>query len=712
MFCVVSASLAILQVYKVQEAVGDGASAVIQEVATGTSQVFSSMFDGINNTVKVSMFLIGSCFVYILGHWLQAMAFTWWITKGRQGNAAIGDDDTPATTTAALPHRLAGEEAAWVDEQLAREPTPNHGPTTTLALADRGAACSEDTVVTPEEPRTVVQLGPGGPATGRISGLTLEQIARVIWLRSDDGRSFRKGWFEEINSLLVPGTVEASSSVVGVSGYKQYAFSVNAVDKDSKKSFTVRMSAAIESISRSTDLSAVALRDLITCSCEQYERCKKCIPGDLGEEWPGIYRDVVCKHCVVVLLFKLIAQTYPGMDYRESLARWKMDKKNWPLSPGERELGNESRDVYVTAEGLKVGLRANFNSDLYKLPGSKPKTIYVSTDPYDWIRELPFPSERELARIMSCFSALKLKANTSRGRRDVPNWYHAEVSRVLAYIERDVPENVVFHSMSDFVEPKQLLRDQITGLLRSGKANDSRRDNAWLRGEYGSVTLRRFKALDSSAEVVSSVECDGNSAALIGREQALAETSAVVLCYCGEEPTTRCIDIIITLLLVLERKAGIIVLMNQEMMRRKNDFTEFLIRLQEAETVAVMITPERFASQIICLGLKIRVASEYLLDDIERVGQDRRGYSRSPTPTQLFKEAMSLDGQTQASDRGVSMGSVSISKALPSSLVSWFEKIMARSLPLNDWMSVVNDRRDPQVDYGQRYSLSLSRTQS
>ena len=302
----------------------------------------------------------------------------------------------------------------------------NHGPTTTFALEDRGAASSEDTVVPPAETQKVVQLGPGGPATGKISGLTLEQISRVIWLRNDDGRSFRKGWFEEINNLLVPGTVQPSRTVVGVSGYKQYTFSVNSVDKDSKKSFTVRMSAAIEDISRSTDLSQVAVRDLITCSCEQYERCKRCIPGDLGEEWPGIHRDVVCKHCVVVLLFKLIAQAYPGMDYRESLARWKMDKKNWPLSPGERELGNESRDVYVTTEGLKVGLRANFNSDLYKQPGSKPKTIYVSTDPYDWIRELEFPSEGDMARVMSCFAALKLKANMSRGRREGSNWYDGE----------------------------------------------------------------------------------------------------------------------------------------------------------------------------------------------------------------------------------------------------------------------------------------------
>ena len=313
---------------------------------------------------------------------------------------------------------------------------------------------------------------------------------------------------------------------------------------------------------------------------------------------------------------------------------------------------------------------------------------------------------------MSCFTALKLKANTSRGRREGLRWYDADASRILKYLERDVPVNALFHSMSNFVESKQLLRDQITGLLRSGRINDSQRDDAWLHGEYGSVTLRRFKALDTSEEVVSSVECDGNTAALIGREQALAETSAVVLCYCGEEPTTRCIDIITTLLVVLERKAGVVVLLNQDSMRRRNEFTDFLIRMQEAETVAVMITPERFASQIICLGLKVRIVSEHLLGDIERVGQDRRGYSRSPTPTQLFKETMSLDGQTQASDRGVSMGSVSISKALPSSLVSWFEKIMARSLPLNDWMSVVNDRRDPQVDYGQRYSLSLSRTQS
>ena len=42
-------TVSVIQVNKVQEAVGDGASAVIQEVTTGTTRLFESVFDGLKN---------------------------------------------------------------------------------------------------------------------------------------------------------------------------------------------------------------------------------------------------------------------------------------------------------------------------------------------------------------------------------------------------------------------------------------------------------------------------------------------------------------------------------------------------------------------------------------------------------------------------------------------------------------------------------------
>ena len=139
---------------------------------------------------------------------------------------------------------------------------------------------------------------------------------------------------------------------------------------------------------------------------------------------------------------------------------------------------------------------------------------------------------------------------------------------------------------------------------------------------------------------------------------------------------------------------------------------EFLIGLKEAKTATVMITPERFQSQILCLGLKVRVTTDRLLEDIDRMGKEKYGYSRPPIPSPLFRDKISLDGQTHAAEQGVSIGNVSISKGLPGSLVSWFDRIMVRSLPLEDWMAIVDDRRDPEVDYRQRHSLSLARTRS
>ena len=685
---------------------------MIQEVTTGTTRVFSSVFDGIDNTVKVSVFMIGAFLVSMLGSWLQSAA---WLCCARR-NAASG------------PHQLAEVAASSPTTSVAElrynaqvNVSEAQADTKALALTDAEAASAERTSLT--EPSGFLNLGPGGPETGKISGLSLELMSRAIWLRAEDGYTIRKGWSDELENLLVPGTVRIGRShwhrERGSAPYRQHVFYVNAAHRESKNTFTVTMSGAIEDLSRSADLGRVALRGLISCTCTQYSLCKKSIPGDLADQWPGIERDVLCKHCIVVLLCKLIAQTYPGVDYREAMTRWKQERKNWPLTPGERELGNESRDVYITSEGLKIGPRKNYNSDFYKAQSSKPKTFYVTLDPYEWIRELPFPDEAELAGTTACFSALKVKASMGRGRREGgAKWFDDDLARVLAMIERETTASPIYaltRSVDDIMEiaePKQLLRDVSTGLVVGGKANDvsTIRGNTWIQGQYKSVTLRRYQAVDASEEIVTSIECHGSTAALIGREQALAEREAVVLCCYEEEPTTRCVDIITTLLVLLEKKVRIILVLSQGLMRQEIDLTNFVIKLREAKTVAVMITPEKFQSQVFCLGLKVRITSEELLDDIDRVGYDQRGYNRWPTPTPLFRETMSLRGQTQAAERGGSIGSVSISRGLPIGLVSWFEKLMTRSLPLADWMMIVDDRRDTMVDFSQRHSLSLARS--
>ena len=701
---------------------------MIQEVTAGTSQVFSSFFDGINNTMKVSMLMIGICFVSMLGHWLQVVAYSWWVSKHQGANTALAIVDGAEALPSLRPTSLDGtvlssrEVSATLSEPLCGQGKTSSSPVDSIegvpdapevdSLPTRSS--TEIMETGPEaSSRVFPQTGPGGPSTGKIARLKLEDIVRCIWLRDNDGTSFRRGWFEEIDKLLVPGTVREIRSAGGGPGYEQYAFFVNAANEASKRRFTVRMSSAIEDVSRSTNLGKVALRNLIECSCEQYDQCHLCVPGDLTQEWPEIWRDTLCKHCIVVLILKLIAQTSPGRDYRDSMSSWKKDRKNWPLTPGERGLGDESRDVYSTGEGLKIGPRANFSTDLYRIQGSKPKTIYISTDPNEWMRQLPFPRESEMSQVMACFYAMKLKANM--GRRVggstwfETQWFESQLRSALATGNHSVPNDPLGDPS---MGPKKLLRDPSTGLVESAKYNDERRNPAWIQGDYGGVSLRGYKAVDNMEEVISGIECDANTAALIGREQALAEREAVILCCCAEEVTTRGTDMIVTMLMLLERKVRMVVVMNQEMIRKKTDLTGFLIGLKEAKTATVMITPERFQSQILCLGLKVRVTTDQLLEDIDRMGKEKYGYSRPPIPSPLFRDRISLDGQTHAAEQGVSIGNVSVSKGLPGSLVSWFDRIMVRSLPLEDWMAIVDDRRDPEVDYRQRHSLSLARTRS
>ena len=203
-FFVVSGALTVLQVYKVQEAVGDGASAMIQEVTTGTSQVFSSFFDGINNTMKVSMLMIGICFVSMLGHWLQVVAYSWWVSKHQRTNTALAIDDGAEALPSLRPTSLDGtvlslrEVSATLSEPLCGQGRTSSSPVDstegipgepgTNSLPTNGSA---EVVEKELEGSSTVfpQTGPGGPSTGKIARLTLEHIVRCIWLRDNDGTS-------------------------------------------------------------------------------------------------------------------------------------------------------------------------------------------------------------------------------------------------------------------------------------------------------------------------------------------------------------------------------------------------------------------------------------------------------------------------------------------------------------------------------------------
>ena len=89
-FIAVSGCITLLQFYKVQEAAGNGAAALVDEVVGGTSEVFGSILSGINNTVKVSMLIVGICFVSLLTNWMQAITMTWWINRRQE---ALPDQD-------------------------------------------------------------------------------------------------------------------------------------------------------------------------------------------------------------------------------------------------------------------------------------------------------------------------------------------------------------------------------------------------------------------------------------------------------------------------------------------------------------------------------------------------------------------------------------------------------------------------------------------
>ena len=708
-------TVSVIQVNKIQEAVGDGASAVIQEVATGTTRLFESVFDGLNNTVKVSMLMIGICILSILNQWIQTTAYRWWTTQRDQPTEETSAmqltnvDDAVAPPAIAVADTTGGPRLALVDGV---PPRP--------ALSDQGEN-QEATVPLLLATRADVDMF--GPRTGKISRLTLEQITRAIWFRDRDGVTIRREWCEEIESLMVPGVVKTAFADKGGEGrrqlpYEQYVFYIAAASPTSKKTFTVSMSKAIEDVSRTSDLNRTQLRSLISCTCSSYDTCKGHLPTDFSQEWPGAHKDVLCKHCVVILLRKLIAQTYPTKDGATALHLWKSDRKNWPLTPGSRGLGDESRDVYVTTDGLKVGPRQNFLSDYNRNPEGRVKTVYVAADPHEWIKSVNFPTELELQRDTTKGYEFRRHADSANRHRRRP-WFEHILETITA-IETGRRRSRAMRESGGMIEPfgeelteeKELLRGAEGRTLRKAENGESRIDPLRIRGRFRTLSLRKYLSPDGSGEVAVGLECGATRAAVIARTQMIAEQEAVLLCCNTPDAATRSADMIATLLLLAEKGVPVAILIGQDIMKGDTPLTRFLIKAKDVDSITTMVTPEKFVTQVMCLGLRVRVITEALLEDAETVYQDRRTQDRWSVPTQMYKEGITLEGQPMTLEMMIATGTIFMSKGLPASAVEWFEGIMTYCLPLDGWLRATHDNRDVTIEREQRFSLSYSQTTS
>ena len=173
-------------------------------------------------------------------------------------------------------------------------------------------------------------------------------------------------------------------------------------------------------------------------------------------------------------------------------------------------------------------------------------------------------------------------------------------------------------------------------------------------------------------------------------------------------------DLVAVMSQTIERKVRLLVVIDQELAEEKNVLTDFLIAARTHTGVpTVMVAAEDIEPMIMCIGLKVTVESEHLV----RPSRPRGGVFQSwkpPDPKALFRDGPTLTGQSEAekshSMEVIKAGRISMSQKVPRSTADWFARLMSRSLPLEDWLTVVQDSRDPGVDYSQRNSLSLART--
>ena len=192
----------------------------------------------------------------------------------------------------------------------------------------------------------------------------------------------------------------------------------------------------------------------------------------------------------------------------------------------------------------------------------------------------------------------------------------------------------------------------------------------------------------------------------------IAEPEAILLCCNTSDAATRSADMIATLLLLAEKGVPVAILIGQDIMKGDTPLTRFLIKAKDVDSITTMVTPEKFVTQVMCLGLRVRVITEALLEDAETVYQDRRTQDRWSVPSQMYKEGITLEGQPTTLEMTIATGTIFMSKGLPASTVEWFEGIMTYCLPLDGWLQATHDNRDVTIEREQRFSLSYSQTTS
>ena len=377
----------------------------------------------------------------------------------------------------------------------------------------------------------------------------------------------------------------------------------------------------------------------------------------------------------------------------------------------------------VPGDGLKIGPRANFSSDYSRVEGGEIQTIYVSGDPHGWIKkmEIPFPEEIETSVDRYCTIAREandiesgIRPGRSQELRDA--WHQQSlICRLgLLKIDRD-PFG------SPFLEAKELAKDVESGKLASfhGKTDAKL---LRLNGRYWTARLDGFAAADSSEEGILAVQCDAHRAAVIGLEQALIEPKLVIYFLSEGKQSGRrgskengCYqDLVAVMSQTIEKKVRLLVVIDQGLADEQNVLTDFLIAAKTHTGVpTVMVAAEAIEPMIMCLGLKVTIESEHLVKPFKPKGGIFQSW-KPPAPKALFRDGPTLVGQTDAeksqSAEVSKAGRISMSQRVPRSTTDWFARLMSRSLPLEDWMTAVQDSRDPGVDYSQRHSLSLART--
>ena len=306
------------------------------------------------------------------------------------------------------------------------------------------------------------------------------------------------------------------------------------------------------------------------------------------------------------------------------------------------------------------------------------KTVYVTADPYEWIKSVGFPTDSELQLDTAQGYKFRRHADSTNRHRKRP-WYE-HILETIAATETGRLRSRAARGSGSMKEPfgeklteeKELLRDVEGRTLRKVGSNDSRMDPLRIRGRFRTLSLRKYLSPDGNGEVTVGLECGATRAAVIAREQMIAEREAVLLCCDSLDAAARSADMIATLLLLAEKGVDVAVLIGQDVMKRDTPLTRFLIKAMDVDSMTTMVTPEKFVTQVMCLGLRVRIVTEALFEDAETVYHDGRTQDRWIEPSQMFKKGITLEGQPTTLELTTATGTISMSKGLPASTVEWF----------------------------------------